>query len=47
VTEIKELTRACSNHVQVVEVVISGGETIVIANVYDQWFASERLAQKA
>ena len=47
VTEIKELTRECSNHMQVAEVVIPGGETIVIANVYDQWFASERPVQKA
>ena len=47
VTEIKELTRECGNYVQVVEVVIPGGETIVIANVYDQWYASERPAQKA
>jgi len=47
VTEIKELIRECGNHVQVVEVVIPGGETIVIANVYDQWFANECLVQKA
>ena len=36
VTEIKEMTRECGNHVQVVEVALPGGEIIVIANVYDR-----------
>jgi hypothetical protein len=41
VTELKELTRGCGNHVQVVEVVPPGGEAIIIANVYDQHNRSE------
>jgi len=36
VTELKELTEQCGNHVQVVEVVPPGGEAIIIANVYDR-----------
>ena len=51
VTEIKEMTRECGNHVQVVEVALLGGETIVIANVYDRQRTdggtSGRPAQKA
>jgi len=49
VTELKELARECANHVQVVEVVLPGGDTIIIANVYDQHDRSEasRLAQCA
>ena len=46
-TELQEMTRECSNHVQVVEVVPPGGEAIVIANVYDRQSGSERPAQKA
>jgi len=30
------LTQECQNHVQVVEVVPPGGDTIIIANVYDR-----------
>ena len=46
---MKELARECANHVQVVEVVLPGGDTIIIANVYDQHDGSEasRLAQCA
>jgi len=49
VMELKELTRECRNHVQVVEVVVTGGEAIIIANVYDQKEGSEteRPAQRA
>jgi len=36
VTELKTLTQECWNHVQVVEVVPLGGDTIIIANVYDR-----------
>jgi len=37
VTELKELTRACENHILVVEVALPGvGEPIIIANVYDR-----------
>jgi len=36
VTELKTLTRECRNHVQVVEVVPPGGDTIIIASVYDR-----------
>jgi len=47
--ELKELTRECGNHVQVVEVTPAGGEAIIIANVYDQHDGSEvnRPAQRA
>jgi len=36
VTELKTLTQECRNHVQVVEIVPRGGDTIIIANVYDR-----------
>ena len=36
VMELKTLTQECHNHVQVVEVVPAGGDTIIIANVYDR-----------
>jgi len=43
------MTRSCDNYVQVVEVVTTGGETIIIANVYDRHTTSEtnRPTQKA
>ena len=36
VMELKNLTRGCRNHVQVIEVVPLGGDAIIITNVYDQ-----------
>ena len=42
VTELRNLTEECANHVQVVEVTMPGGEAVVIANVYDQHSGSER-----
>ena len=49
VTELKELTKECGNHVQAIEVSPPGGEAIIIANVYDQHEGSEanRPAQRA
>jgi len=49
VTELKEMTQECGNYMQVVEVVLPGGDTIVIANVYDRHEGSEskRPAQEA
>jgi len=37
VTELKDMTRNCKNHVQVIEVTPPGRPAITIANVYDQW----------
>jgi len=42
VTELRNLTTECTNHVQVVEVRMPGGEVVVIANVYDRHSGSER-----
>ena len=42
VTELGSLTRKCANHVQVVEVVMPGGQAVTIANVYDRHAGSER-----
>jgi len=47
VTELKALVKDCDNHVQVVEVAPPGGDTIIIANVYDQRTDTGRAAQRA
>jgi len=47
VTELKDMTRNCKNHVQVIEVTPPGRPAITIANVYDQWREGGRPAQRA
>jgi len=42
VTELRNLTTECTNHVQVVEVRMPAGEVVVIANLYDRHSGSER-----
>jgi len=42
VTELRDLTTECANHVQAVEVTMIGGEAVVIANVYDRHSGAER-----
>jgi len=41
VMELKDLAGESGNHVQVVEVTLTGGDAIVIANIYDQHEGSE------
>jgi len=49
VTELRNLAAGTTNHVQVVEVAPLGGESVIIANVYDRQAGSEnnRPAQRA